>query len=497
MTQKKLSGMPSLEAVLDSMSDSFSVIDRDWRIVYVNPVAAATLGQLQKTDILGKNVWDEFPEFVGTEAYARYHEVMEHGKPQSFEIYYEPLDLFSRSNVYPFDGGIAIFSQDVSALRRAERSARDEAEKLKLATSAAGVGMWDYYPREERLHWDEQCKRIFGLDPAEDVTYDRFLELLHPDDRDVVQEAVTQAFDPNLRSKFEMEYRILRKDGKLTHAVARGRALFSDEGGGIATRFIGTLIDVTARKQQQLEIEDQRERLRVTMQSIGDAVITTDTAGNVTYLNPVAEKLTGWTLTDASGKPLSQVFKIINEVTHEVQENPVARVLEHGITVGLANHTVLISKNGEESPIEDSAAPIRDASGEIIGVVLVFHDATESRKAEEVLKRSNRRISRILEGIGEGFTSFDREWNITFANEKAQEILASLKGEPVDLSGRNMWSEFPDLIWSELYEKFQEASRTMLPIEFSSSLGSTNETYSIRAFPSLEGLSVFFNKKVA
>lgn len=479
------------------MSDSFSVIDRDWRVVYVNPVAAASLGRLQKTDILGKNVWDEFPDFVGSEAYHRYHEVMREGKPQSFEIYYEPLDLYSRTNVYPFEGGIAIFSQDVSALRRAEQTAREEAEKLKLATTAADIGMWDFYPGDGRLVWDEQCRNIFAVGLGEDITYQRFLELLHPDDQESVQSAVQRALDPQLREKFEIEYRIPKHHGGMTYAVARGKAMFNADSGGTATRFIGTLIDVTQRKQQQLEIEEHRERLRVTMQSIGDAVITTDIEGHVTYLNPVAEQLTGWNLEEAVSRPLTEVFKIINEITHEVQENPVDRVLEHGVIVGLANHTVLISKNGEESPIEDSAAPIRDASGTIVGVVLVFHDATESRKAEEVLRRSNRRISRILEGIGEGFTSFDREWNIIFANEKAQEVLSAIKGEKIDLVGRNMWSEFPDLIWSDLYEKFQEAARRMQPIDFSTTFSNVEGAYEVRAFPSLEGVSVFLNRKKA
>lgn len=123
-----------------------------------------------------------------------------------------------------------------------------------------------------------------------------------------------------------------------------------------------------------------KERAEVTLHSIGDAVITTDAQGVVDYLNPVAETLAGWTLAEATGQPLTEVFPIFNESTHEAVENPVALCLREGVIVGMANHTLLITRDGREIAIEDSAAPIRDRSGEITGVVMVFHDVTQSRE---------------------------------------------------------------------------------------------------------------------
>ncbi len=124
-------------------------------------------------------------------------------------------------------------------------------------------------------------------------------------------------------------------------------------------------------------------RLRTTLTSIGDAVIVTDQAGRVTFLNPVAETLTGWPQADAAGQDLTTIFKIVNEATRAVVENPVDKVLRLGTIVGMANHTLLIARNGTETPIDDSGAPIRDADRTISGVVLVFRDITE-RKAAEV-----------------------------------------------------------------------------------------------------------------
>jgi PAS domain S-box-containing protein len=145
-------------------------------------------------------------------------------------------------------------------------------------------------------------------------------------------------------------------------------------------------------------LHEQREWLRVTLSSIGDAVITTDTKGGITFLNPVAQTLTAWTLQEASGVPLETVFRIVNEETRQTVENPATRALREGLVVGLANHTVLISKDSTERPIDDSAAPIRNLKGEIAGVVLVFRDITERRRAEIALKESEERFRLLVEG---------------------------------------------------------------------------------------------------
>jgi PAS domain S-box-containing protein len=147
-----------------------------------------------------------------------------------------------------------------------------------------------------------------------------------------------------------------------------------------------------ARDKAAIAIHEQRELFRTTIASIGDAVMTTDTQGRITSLNTVAQSLTGWTQETAVGRPLGNIFRIVNEETRASVENPVTRVLREGIIVGLANHTVLIAKDGTERPIDDSAAPIRDQAGKIIGVVMAFRDVTERRRAENALRESNIRL---------------------------------------------------------------------------------------------------------
>jgi PAS domain S-box-containing protein len=151
--------------------------------------------------------------------------------------------------------------------------------------------------------------------------------------------------------------------------------------------------EIGRRKQTEDDLRIQREWLRVTLESIGDAVIATDTEGCVTFMNPTAARLTGWPEAETKGLPLHEVFRIVNEETRGTVESPVAKVLREGTIAGLANHTILIARDGTEIPIDDSAAPIRDRKGGILGVVLIFHDILERRNLERELRQRADRLA--------------------------------------------------------------------------------------------------------
>ena len=178
----------------------------------------------------------------------------------------------------------------------------------------------------------------------------------------------------------------------------------------------------TPEQEQTPEaLYEQRQWLRVTLSSIGDAVITTDTQGSITYLNPVAVSLTGWTQEEAAGIPLEFVFKIINEETRQTVENPATRALREGLVVGLANHTLLIAKDGTERAIDDSAAPIRNADREVAGVVLVFRDVTDRRQQEQVIQDSLNYAESIIGTLREPFLVLDDKLKVKTANHRFYE----------------------------------------------------------------------------
>lgn len=182
------------------------------------------------------------------------------------------------------------------------------------------------------------------------------------------------------------------------------------------------------------------ERLSVTLNSIGDAVLSTDAQGRVNRLNPIAEKLTGWSLADAEGRSIDDVFHIINQQTREWATIPVASTLEHGTIHGLANDTVLIARDGTERPIADSCAPIRDRSGTVIGAVLVFRDMTEEYATKQALIDSTLRIHQILNAVADGIITINEHGHIETFNPAAERLFGYTADEII---GQNVKQLMP------------------------------------------------------
>lgn len=212
------------------------------------------------------------------------------------------------------------------------------------------------------------------------------------------------------------------------------------------------------------ELAEQHEWFRVTLASIGDAVITTDVYGKVTFLNPVAEAVTGWKLAEAVGQPLETIFRIVNEITRQPAPNPIAKVLREGHIIALANHTALISRSGKEIAIEDSAAPIRAGTGKMIGAVMVFHDVTVRRRAEETVEKSAERLQLALDAGRLGDWSWDTTTDAVTLGARAAEVF----GVPRDTS----------TTWTELRGRLCEEDRDRVRITVEQALV-TRENYDI------------------
>jgi PAS domain S-box-containing protein len=198
--------------------------------------------------------------------------------------------------------------------------------------------------------------------------------------RHLIQEAARGTLYPGYETKR------MRKDGSIFDVSIWSAFLENEK--GERDSFLAMIMDISHKKKAQQALMENMEFLEITLNSIGDAVITTDIESRVLQMNPIAEKLTGWSIEEAKFKPLESVFHIINAVTEEQMESPVKKVIEKGVIQGLANNTALISRTGETYQIADSAAPIRKSSGEILGAVLVFRDVTEKYIADAKIKAS-------------------------------------------------------------------------------------------------------------
>jgi diguanylate cyclase (GGDEF)-like protein/PAS domain S-box-containing protein len=220
------------------------------------------------------------------------------------------------------------------------------------------------------------------------------------------------------------------------------------------------------RKKAEAQLREREKNLEVTLDSIGDAVIVTDKHGQITRMNAVAENLTGWSFCEAKHKPLEQIFHIINAITRKPAENPVNKVMKNGQIVGLANHTALIAKDGTEYQIADSAAPIKDHDGKILGIILVFHDVTEEYRLHEQVRKSAERFQHVHEISGAYAWETDTQGHYTFLTDQC----FAVKGyKPKQLLGRKIYDLLPeteatrlaDVIQNILQSKQQKFSITL------------------------------------
>lgn len=272
------------------------------------------------------------------------------------------LELFAKEN--------AIEAKDL-LLTKAERAAR--------------IGYWSIAPGASAIELSPGCGEILGID-AESCSFEAFRALVEPDCR----EARDRAFDALMAEgrPYDIAYRVRRADDGSLRTL---RSTAQAEGGAV----VGVLQDVSEIAGLTRELCEAEEREAVTLRSIGDGVIATDTAGRVVELNRAAESLTGWRTEEAAGRPIEDVFRIVNVHSRDIVPNPVQEVIESGRVVGLANHTVLISRGGAERHIADSAAPIREDGGAMLGMVLVFRDVTEEYEARKKRER-DAEVFRVL-----------------------------------------------------------------------------------------------------
>lgn len=378
---------------------------------------------------------------------------------------------------------------DITARKQIEETLRQSEEKYRTLIENIQDGVFLIQDRKIK-YFNEAFARILGC-TAEEIVGKDFSNFVAPEDLEMVGDRYIQMMAGE-DVPMEYEFHGIRKNDAERTTVHMTVGLINYQGRPAA---LGTVKDITARKQMEEALAAERERLAVTFRSIGDGLIATDAKGRVVIVNKVAEKLTDWTQEEALGKPLNGIFYIINEETRQRCENPFEKVIETRGVVGLANNTILVARDGTERAIADSGAPILDKKGKIIGVILVFRDVTEKRKMQQELIKADKleSVGILAGGIAHDFNNILTGilGNITLAkcyatseekivkrleeSEKAclrakdltqQLLIFSKGGEPVKktvflaelvretahfvLSGSNVRCEFsiPDDLWS-------------------------------------------------
>jgi diguanylate cyclase (GGDEF)-like protein/PAS domain S-box-containing protein len=258
----------------------------------------------------------------------------------------------------------------------------DLEERNELALHGANDGLWDFDLDNKNTYFSPRWKAMLGYSDEDVEPLSDWQQLLHPDDTTRVHLALRDHLSGK-EPLFESVHRLKHRDGVWLWVVSRAKASVDSQ--GRARRIVGIDLDVTERKLFEEALFKEKESAQITLQSIGDGVITTDSKCCIEYLNPVAEQLTGWRIEHAQGRGIDEIFRSFHEETCEPLENPLAVAIRRTRAIKSVRPTLLIRRDGNELYIESCASPIRDGAGNVSGGVLVFHDVSESRELNRKL----------------------------------------------------------------------------------------------------------------
>jgi PAS domain S-box-containing protein len=395
-----------LQATLESTADGILVVDKSGKITSHNRRFVKmwripdNIIESKNDDLVINHVLEQLKD---PEAFlSKVRELYAHPAERSFDVLeFKDGRIFERySRAQKIDGnpvGRVWSFRDVTLHKKAEQEIRLLAQTLASTQDCVSI--------------TDLEDRIIFLNDAFLQTYGYTREELLGQPISIVRTTNTslkignQILKATSEGRWSGELFNRRKDGS-EFPVELWTSVVKDESGKVIA-MVGVARDITERRHAEEALRESEERFRTTLYSIGDGVITTDTNGNIQQMNHVAEQLTGWDETEAYGKKIDEIFKIFNEQTNAPALNPVASVLKKGIVVGLANHTVLIARDGTQRPIADSGAPIRNSRGEVTGVVLVFNDQSERRGLQDQLFQAQKMeaIGQLAGGVAHDFNN--------------------------------------------------------------------------------------------
>jgi len=371
----------NITSIIEGRQESVWAVDRNYKILYINH---AFQTEFQQTFNIwlepGINLLDAHPAYLVPLWKPRYDRMfaneqflVEDAIETAQGIIYIQVFLNPIIKNGQVVGG-SCFGRNITEYKLAEIMLRESEERFKGLSDAVFGGII-IHDKGIILECNRGLSEITGF-TMEELKGKNGLELIAPESLSIVI--------ANINSGYDKSYEVVgvRKDSSKYSLAIRGKNITYK---GREARVI-EFNDITERKKMEYELYKEKELFKTTLISVGDGVISTDTEGNVLIMNKVSEQLTGWTQEEAVGKPIEEVFKLINESTKERCENPVAKVLATGEIINLASNTLLISKDGMGRPVEDNASPIIDEEGNIAGVVLVFRDFTEKKKSLEEIQ---------------------------------------------------------------------------------------------------------------
>jgi PAS domain S-box-containing protein len=373
-----------LQKTIDSITDGLLVLDREWRYTYFSEQAARII-RVRREDVIGRVVWELFPQAKGTKFYELYHRAVQTGEPQHFEEFYpEPMNQWLECHCYPSDEGLTVYFHDVTDRKRAEERAAELQGKLKAALLAGEVGTFEWNVLENRMWGDPNFARIFGSTSADSGNarpLQEYMDAIHPDDRAHVTELVNRTVMTGCA--YEAEYRIVT-GGRTRWVVARGTGE-RDEAGRII-RFPGVVLDITLLKEVEHALRRSEQRLRVFFESDMAGALYWKMDGQITEANDRFLGMVGFSRQDLKAGLLNWAQMTPPEF-HHLDERALAELWETGVETPYEKE--FIRKDGTRVPVIVGAAMMKGEDHEGVAFVL---DITDRKSAELALRQAQQQL---------------------------------------------------------------------------------------------------------
>ncbi|WZP00834.1 PAS domain S-box protein [Isosphaeraceae bacterium EP7] len=378
------------ERILESVTDAFFAIDRQWRFTYLNPRAGHQL-QRDRDELLGKGIWEEFPDAIGTEFERQYRAAVDERRVATFEEYYPaPLNAWFEVHAYPSDEGLSVYFRNVNDRKRTEEELRAGERRLKFALKAGRMGTWDLDLGTGLLTCSDACRANYGRGPGETFRYEELAASVHEDDRQEWQRAVDDAIAR--AADFEIEYRVRWPDGSI-HWV-QVRASYSAGPGGEAPSMSGVSFDITDRKRAEEELRSKTERVNLLVENIRDyAVLIADAGGTIIEWQGGAERITGYAAAEAVGQ-MSHFLFTPEDRAEGVPEKELANAASAGRAEDKRWH---LRKDGSRFFADGVMTPLYDEGGKLRGFGKVFKDATGEKQAAEATRMRAFQLQKLAE----------------------------------------------------------------------------------------------------
>lgn len=433
IVEKSPIGYAYHEIILDENGRPF-----DYRIIEIND-AFETYTGLSKKDVVGRNILEIIPDINENDFnwIEYYSQVALNQTEKEFESFSSSLNSWYKVNVYSPKKGyfITLFSNTTKS-KGIEKSLDESSDILKNLIEMAPVPFMLHAEDGEVIYLSDIWTKISGYSKEDIPTVNHWLDTAYDEERSKIKNIIENLyidkdFLNNNETFIKTKSNEIRKwsfNSKYLGVLPDGR-----------NTAMSVAIDVTERANLLSQIMADKQLLEITLLSVGDAVITTDECGIVTLVNKIAEELTGWTAKEAVGKPVEKILDIFNETSDKKSKNIVTRVLETSKIQELEKNSMIRSRDGNERPIEDSAAPIIDENGLLQGAVLVFRDLSDIEKANKVLQYERDKAKMYLDVMAMILVVLDKDGNISLINNAGCKLL---NDKEENLIGKNWFENY-------------------------------------------------------